>query len=42
MQTMLIGRGGKVISRIVQEAGQDLMNVFLCDVRLRLKVEVKS
>ncbi|KAK2525637.1 hypothetical protein Q9966_011367 [Columba livia] len=40
--TMLIGRGGKVISRIVQEAGQDLMNVFLCDVRLRLQVEVKS
>ncbi|XP_030328360.1 GTPase Era, mitochondrial [Strigops habroptila] len=39
---MLIGRGGKVISRIAQEAGQDLMNVFLCDVRLKLKVEVKS
>uniref|UniRef100_A0A8D0ESX9 GTPase Era, mitochondrial n=1 Tax=Strix occidentalis caurina TaxID=311401 RepID=A0A8D0ESX9_STROC len=36
---MLIGRGGKVISRIAQEAGQDLMNVFLCDVRLKLKVE---
>ncbi|XP_069730271.1 GTPase Era, mitochondrial isoform X1 [Phaenicophaeus curvirostris] len=40
--TMLIGRHGKVISRIAQEAGQDLMNVFLCDVRLKLKVEVKS
>uniref|UniRef100_A0A8C8AP70 GTPase Era, mitochondrial n=1 Tax=Otus sunia TaxID=257818 RepID=A0A8C8AP70_9STRI len=39
---MLIGKGGKVISRIAQEAGQDLMNVFLCDVRLKLKVEVKS
>lgn len=39
---MLIGRGGKVISRIAQEAGQDLMNVFLCDVRLKLKVEVKN
>lgn len=39
---MLIGRGGKVISRIAQEAGQDLMNVFLCDVRLKLKVEMKS
>ncbi|XP_010150799.1 PREDICTED: GTPase Era, mitochondrial, partial [Eurypyga helias] len=39
---MLIGRRGKVISRIAQEAGQDLMNVFLCDVRLKLKVEVKS
>ncbi|NXN32480.1 ERAL1 GTPase, partial [Nycticryphes semicollaris] len=39
---MLIGRRGKVISRIAQEAGQDLMNVFLCDVRLKLKVDVKS
>ncbi|NXA25135.1 ERAL1 GTPase, partial [Ibidorhyncha struthersii] len=39
---MLIGRGGKVISRIAQEASQDLMNVFLCDVRLKLKVDVKS
>ncbi|NXG62162.1 ERAL1 GTPase, partial [Hemiprocne comata] len=39
---MLIGRGGKVITRIAQEAGQDLMNVFLCDVRLKLKVEMKS
>ncbi|NXH09724.1 ERAL1 GTPase, partial [Bucco capensis] len=39
---MLIGRGGKVISRIVQEAGQDLMNAFLCDVRLKLKVDIKT
>ncbi|XP_062363072.1 GTPase Era, mitochondrial isoform X2 [Cinclus cinclus] len=39
---MLIGRGGKVISRIAQEAGQDLMNTFLCDVHLKLKVEVKG
>ncbi|NWS64054.1 ERAL1 GTPase, partial [Chunga burmeisteri] len=39
---MLIGRGGTVISRIAQEAGQDLMNVFLCDVHLKLKVEMKS
>uniref|UniRef100_A0A8C9MWZ6 GTPase Era, mitochondrial n=1 Tax=Serinus canaria TaxID=9135 RepID=A0A8C9MWZ6_SERCA len=39
---MLIGRGGKVISRIAQEAGQDLMNAFLCEVRLKLKVEVKG
>nr|XP_009936578.1 PREDICTED: GTPase Era, mitochondrial [Opisthocomus hoazin] len=39
---MLIGRGGKVISRIAQEAGQDLMNVFLCDVCLKLKVKVKD
>uniref|UniRef100_A0A6G1R5K7 GTPase Era, mitochondrial n=1 Tax=Hypotaenidia okinawae TaxID=2861861 RepID=A0A6G1R5K7_9GRUI len=40
--TMLIGRGGSVISRIAQEAGQDLMNVFLCEVRLKLKVEMKT
>ncbi|NXX98368.1 ERAL1 GTPase, partial [Centropus bengalensis] len=39
---MLIGRQGKVISRIAQEAGQDLMNVFLCDVHLKLKVDLKS
>ncbi|NXG52130.1 ERAL1 GTPase, partial [Psilopogon haemacephalus] len=39
---MLIGRGGKVISRIAEEAGQDLMNAFLCDVRLKLKVDLKS
>ncbi|XP_068010654.1 GTPase Era, mitochondrial [Melanerpes formicivorus] len=39
---MLIGRGGKVISRIAQEAGQDLMNAFLCDVRLKLKVDLKT
>ncbi|NWI52749.1 ERAL1 GTPase, partial [Calyptomena viridis] len=39
---MLIGRGGKIISRIAQEASRDLMNAFLCDVRLKLRVEVKS
>jgi len=39
---MLIGRRGALISRIAQEAGQDLMNIFLCDIRLKLKVEVKS
>ncbi|XP_054503126.2 GTPase Era, mitochondrial isoform X1 [Agelaius phoeniceus] len=39
---MLIGRGGRVISRIAQEAGQDLMNAFLCEVRLKLKVKVKG
>ncbi|XP_025903707.1 GTPase Era, mitochondrial [Nothoprocta perdicaria] len=39
---MLIGRKGKIISRIAQEAGQDLMNAFLCDIRLKLRVEVKS
>ncbi|NXI38327.1 ERAL1 GTPase, partial [Galbula dea] len=39
---MLIGREGKVISRIAQEAGQDLMNAFLCDVCLKLKVDLKT
>ncbi|XP_038014015.1 GTPase Era, mitochondrial [Motacilla alba alba] len=39
---MLIGRGGRVISRIAREAGQDLMNAFLCEVCLKLKVEVKG
>ncbi|NXF95184.1 ERAL1 GTPase, partial [Eubucco bourcierii] len=39
---MLIGRGGKVISKIAEEAGQDLMNAFLCDVRLKLKVDLRT
>ncbi|KAM8976066.1 GTPase Era, mitochondrial [Pelodytes ibericus] len=39
---LLIGRGGQLISKIAQEAGKDLMNVFLCDVRLRLSVRFKK
>ncbi|XP_067422023.1 GTPase Era, mitochondrial [Emydura macquarii macquarii] len=39
---MLIGVGGQMISRIVQEAGEDLMNIFLCDVRLKLCVKLKK
>ncbi|MEE6522592.1 hypothetical protein FKM82_021194 [Ascaphus truei] len=39
---MLIGPGGKMISKIAQDAGRDLMDVFLCDVRLRLAVKVKK
>lgn len=39
---MLIGRHGQLISRIVQEAGQDLMNAFLCDVHLKLGVKLKK
>ncbi|KAM4795105.1 GTPase Era, mitochondrial [Rhinophrynus dorsalis] len=39
---LVIGRGGLLISKIAEEAGQDLMNVFLCDVRLRLSVKVKK
>ncbi|XP_030078214.1 GTPase Era, mitochondrial isoform X2 [Microcaecilia unicolor] len=38
---MLIGRGGQQISMIAQEAGKDLMNVFLCDVLLKLSVKLK-
>uniref|UniRef100_A0A8B9QWT4 GTPase Era, mitochondrial n=1 Tax=Anas platyrhynchos TaxID=8839 RepID=A0A8B9QWT4_ANAPL len=34
---MLIGKRGTVISKIAQEAGQDLMNAFLCDVHSGLK-----
>ncbi|OCT88765.1 GTPase Era, mitochondrial [Xenopus laevis] len=39
---LLIGVGGQMIKRIALEAGQDLMNVFLCDVRVRLSVKVKK
>ncbi|KAM4700062.1 GTPase Era, mitochondrial isoform 2-T2 [Discoglossus pictus] len=39
---MLIGSKGQIIGRIAREAGQDLMNVFLCDVRLQLSVKVKK
>uniref|UniRef100_A0A8C4SQ79 GTPase Era, mitochondrial n=1 Tax=Erpetoichthys calabaricus TaxID=27687 RepID=A0A8C4SQ79_ERPCA len=38
---MLIGQGGQMINRIAREAGEDLMNVFLCDVKLKLSVKVK-
>lgn len=36
---LVIGAGGQLISRIAKEAGQDLMNAFLCDVRLHLSVK---
>uniref|UniRef100_A0A0E9U213 KH type-2 domain-containing protein n=1 Tax=Anguilla anguilla TaxID=7936 RepID=A0A0E9U213_ANGAN len=39
---MLIGRAGQVIARIAGEAGEDLANVFLCDVRLKITVKVKK
>lgn len=39
---MLIGLGGQVISKVAREAGQDLMNIFLCDVHLKLGVKVKK
>ncbi|KFP90926.1 hypothetical protein N311_07832, partial [Apaloderma vittatum] len=52
VQNLLVPRKSHMVShkrrmgcweaRIAQEAAQDLMNVFLCDVRLKLKVELKS
>ncbi|XP_078404408.1 GTPase Era, mitochondrial [Cetorhinus maximus] len=39
---LLIGQGGQLISKIAQDVGQDLMNVFLCDVQLKLCVKVKK
>ncbi|XP_043910360.1 GTPase Era, mitochondrial isoform X1 [Protopterus annectens] len=39
---MLIGPGGHLIKRIAQEAGIDLMNAFMRDVKLNLSVNVKK
>ncbi|PIO27858.1 hypothetical protein AB205_0119980, partial [Aquarana catesbeiana] len=39
---LVIGADGQLISRIAKEAGQDLMNAFLCDVRLRLTVKFRK
>ncbi|CAI9620441.1 unnamed protein product [Staurois parvus] len=39
---IVIGPGGQLIGRIASEAGRDLMNAFLCDVRLRLSVKFKK
>ncbi|XP_018610992.2 GTPase Era, mitochondrial isoform X2 [Scleropages formosus] len=41
-QKMLIGQGGHMIGRIAREAGQDLMNVFRCEVKLKLSVKMKK
>ncbi|KAL4690343.1 hypothetical protein H8957_003937 [Semnopithecus entellus] len=37
---LLIGPKGHVISQIAQEAGRDLMNIFLCDVDIHLSVKL--
>ncbi|MGH0142563.1 UNVERIFIED_CONTAM: hypothetical protein FKN15_014830 [Acipenser sinensis] len=42
LKKMLIGQGGQLIGRIAREAGEDLMNVFLCDVKLKISVKVKK
>ena len=39
-QRILIGPKGHLISQIAQEVGRDLMDIFLCDVRLRLSVKL--
>ncbi|KAG9485999.1 hypothetical protein GDO78_008867 [Eleutherodactylus coqui] len=36
---ILIGPSGELINKIAKEAGCDLMNAFLCDVRLQLAVK---
>ncbi|XP_055983215.1 GTPase Era, mitochondrial [Sorex fumeus] len=37
---LLIGAKGQLISQIAQEVARDLMDLFLCDVRLRLSVKL--
>ncbi|XP_075052933.1 GTPase Era, mitochondrial [Mixophyes fleayi] len=39
---LVIGAGGELIGRIANEAGRDLMNIFFCDVQLRLSVKFKK
>lgn len=39
---MLIGVGGQLVSRVAREAGEELMNVFLCDIHLKLCVKLKK
>lgn len=37
---ILIGQKGHLISQIAQEVGHDLMDIFLCDVQIRLSVKL--
>ncbi|XP_055258224.1 GTPase Era, mitochondrial isoform X3 [Moschus berezovskii] len=37
---ILIGPKGYLIAQIAQEVGRDLMNIFLCEVQLRLSVKL--
>ncbi|XP_006874256.1 PREDICTED: GTPase Era, mitochondrial [Chrysochloris asiatica] len=37
---ILIGQKGQLIAQIAQEVGRDLMDIFLCDVQLRLSVKL--
>ncbi|KAF7486096.1 GTPase Era, mitochondrial [Marmota monax] len=37
---ILIGEKGHLISQIAQEVGRDLMDIFLCDIQIRLSVKL--
>lgn len=39
-QRILIGQKGQLIAQIAQEVGRDLMDIFLCDVHIRLAVKL--
>ncbi|XP_067866871.1 GTPase Era, mitochondrial [Heterodontus francisci] len=39
---LLIGQGGQLIGKIARDVGQELMNIFLCEVQLKLCVKVKK
>ncbi|XP_069767791.1 GTPase Era, mitochondrial isoform X2 [Narcine bancroftii] len=39
---LLIGQQGQLIGKIARDVGQDLMNIFLCDVQLKLRVKIKK
>lgn len=39
---MVIGPGGQLITRIAQEAGNDLMNIFMREVRLKISAKLKK
>lgn len=41
-QKMVIGPGGQLIARIAREAGLDLMNAFMCEVRLKISATLKN
>ncbi|XP_006032930.1 GTPase Era, mitochondrial [Alligator sinensis] len=41
-KNMLIGMDGNMISRIAKEAGNDLSDIFLCDVYLKLRVKLMN
>lgn len=40
LQRILIGQKGLLISQIAQEVGRDLMDIFHCDVLIRLSVKL--